>query len=374
MGAPANSVWLPPLLMLMVMALAQLAIGQNNDTTSTSSSSSSSPSSVSSSSSTTLRPSSNADLVIGGDLNKAARVEQMDKDLETDLDTNTVTPKSADDGHYDLIDVMAATSAGVGKPKSGQTTRIYTTGDVNDDFWLKHLGDDFKHAIHLQVGGTNEDYNRIINQTSNGIHEEVHHEYLPGAERPPEVQRQEQQRQQQQLGRSAGYGHPNLVTQLSLDGEAMSLKNNYLRQQAEQQQQYARGYALPSMHYSTHTGHAHTYARTQPHTHSHSHSHTHTHSTQHTQHTHAQSGKAQSGLRHRYKSNSGNAAASESPAPSYINSSEDTLDAAQSQAAPSSSVVRSEDLDSQLPFKSAFNDFGSRPTRDLTYLLYKRGL
>ncbi|XP_030572848.1 uncharacterized protein LOC115771323 [Drosophila novamexicana] len=191
---------------------------------------------------------------------KAARVEEFNKDL----DGNAVTPKpGTDGGFYDVVDVLAATSAGVGRPKSGQTTRIYTTGDVNDAFWLKHLGDDFKHAIHLQVGGTNDDYNRIINQTTNGVHEEVHHEYLPGAERPG---------------------------------------------------------------------------------------------------------------RERYRPQSAPSG------PSFISSSEDTLHTSQSQAAPtsamspSSSGSRHDDLDRQLPFKSAFNDYGSRPTRDLTYLLYKRGL
>lgn len=95
----------------------------------------------------------------------AARVEPYDK---------------GDREQYDVIDVATATGTVMGKPRSGQTTRIYTTGEVDESFWLKHLGDDFKHAIHLQVGGTNEEYNRLINRTQNGVHEEVHHEYLPG--------------------------------------------------------------------------------------------------------------------------------------------------------------------------------------------------
>ncbi|XP_053947605.1 putative cyclin-dependent serine/threonine-protein kinase DDB_G0272797/DDB_G0274007 [Anastrepha ludens] len=33
------------------------------------------------------------------------------------------------------------------------TTRFYTSGDVDETFWLKHLGDDFKNAILLQVDG-----------------------------------------------------------------------------------------------------------------------------------------------------------------------------------------------------------------------------
>jgi len=69
----------------------------------------------------------------------AARVEPYDK---------------GDREQYDVIDVATATGTVMGKPRSGQTTRIYTTGEVDESFWLKHLGDDFKHAIHLQVGGT----------------------------------------------------------------------------------------------------------------------------------------------------------------------------------------------------------------------------
>ncbi|KAH8387398.1 hypothetical protein KR093_006897 [Drosophila rubida] len=298
------------------------------------------------------------------------------------------TPKSTD-GQYDVIDVMAATSAGVGKPKTGQTTRIYTTGDVNDDFWLKHLGDDFKHAIHLQVGGTNDDYNRIINQTnSGGIHEEVHHEYLPGAERPPGVQQQEQQQHQQQQQQQ--FRQPNLISQLSLDGEAMALKQNYLRQQEQMRYAQANGYATPqhSARYAHTTNsnnnnnrrpHTHTYAtHQQPDLHQHqhqqpplqAHAHTHSHS-----HTRTRGSKTRQSLRNRFK---------QQPPSSIINSSEDTLHAAQSQAtstsaaSPSSSSASSRDnaaLNSNpLPFKSPFNDYGSRPTRDLTYLLYKRGL
>ncbi|KAH8416508.1 hypothetical protein KR222_006639 [Zaprionus bogoriensis] len=296
---------------------------------------------------------------------------------------------------YDLIDVVAATSAGVGRPKSGQTTRIYTTGDVNDEFWLKHLGDDFKHAIHLQVGGTNDDYNRIINQTNSaGVHEEVHHEYLPGAERPPEAQQQQHQQhqqhqqpqqhqQQQHLVGADGYGQSNVVSQLSLDGEAMALKQNYLRQQ--EQQRFGAGYAQPSLRYNSNNNNnnnmnnRHTYN-------------THlqrTHHTQHTQHTpqtaqHTRThGNPRHSLRNRYKKQH-----SLAPNPnqsSIIHSSEDTLHAqtqaqplaaptSQQASAPSSSALRRDEVDNPLPFKSPFNDYGSRPTRDLTYLLYKRGL
>lgn len=365
MGVFANCVWLPLMLMAIIVGMA---IAQSNDTAN------SNDDNISSS--TMPSTSSAPDLVVSGDLNKAARVEQMSSDMvndqnmvnnqnmvndqpaaDTDADTMT-TPKSTD-GQYDVIDVMANT--GMGKAKSGQTTRIYTTGEVNDDFWLKHLGDDFKHAIHLQVGGTNEDYNRIINQTSSGgVHEEVHHEYLPGAERPEDANHHHQQ--QQQVVRSDGYGQPNMDSHVGLDSEAMALKDNYFRQQEQQ------GYAQHNTRYNTHnTYNTHNNNR-------HSHTHTHTYPTHvHTQ-QHSRGGRK---LRKRYKNRTGSG-----PSMSIINSSEDTLHAAQSQASSTSAAAassissssRRDDIDNPLPFKSPFNDYGSRPTRDLTYLLYKRGL
>ncbi|KAL7745594.1 hypothetical protein ACLKA6_009816 [Drosophila palustris] len=427
MGAPANSVWLPLMLMAIIMAMATLAIAQSNETTS------------SPSSSTVPSTSVTPDRVVSGDLNKAARVEQMNSISDSDSsmvndeagvrsnsDANTMTkptPKSTD-GQYDVIDVMAATGAGtVGQPKTGQTTRIYTTGEVNDEFWLKHLGDDFKHAIHLQVGGTNEDYNRVINQTSvDGVHEEVHHEYLPGAERPAELQ---QRQQQQSVGSGYGYGQPNLHSHLNLDGEAMALKDNYLRQQEHQsflsqggyaqhdrRQQEQGGYAEHNTRQREQGGYAehNTRQQEQQHflaqggyaqhntrynnnnnnrhsgmhdSHRHTHTHTHTHTDTHTN-THAyptllntRGSKSRHSMRNRYHNPT---QPGSGPSPSIINSSEDTLHAAQSQAtstsaaSPSSSSPRRDDFDIPLPFKSPFNDYGSRPTRDLTYLLYKRGL
>ncbi|XP_062140046.1 putative uncharacterized protein DDB_G0277255 [Drosophila sulfurigaster albostrigata] len=392
MGAPANSVWLPLMLMAMMISMAT---AQSNDTSANSNAMDGSIST------TSIAP----DLVVSGDLSKAARVEQLSSELEPNMvsdesaadanggernpkrDANAMSTPKSTEGQYDVIDVMAATSAGVGKPKSGQTTRIYTTGDVNDDFWLKHLGDDFKHAIHLQVGGTNDDYNRIINQTSSGgVHEEVHHEYLPGAERPPEVQQQQQQHQQQQQQQQ--FAQPNLISQLSLDGEAMALKQNYLRQQEQLRYAQANGYATQHSSRYTHTHnnnnnnrrmqsqqqHTHTYVthqqqQQQPELHLHQHSHTRTRN------------KSRHSLRNRYKQQQ-----QQPPPSSIINSSEDTLHAAQSQATPTSaaspnssrgSSLRGDDAahnDNPLPFKSPFNDYGSRPTRDLTYLLYKRGL
>ncbi|XP_044316935.1 uncharacterized protein At1g21580 [Drosophila rhopaloa] len=262
--------------------------------------------------------------------------------------TAQVEPFNKVDGgqeQYDVIDVMASTGTVAGKQKSGQTTRIYTTGDVDDRFWLKHLGEDFKHAIHLQVGGTNEEYNRLINQTNqNGVHEEVHHEYLPGAERP---------------GSGAPPPHPLPPARQSrpayrqgFDNRAMAMKQQYLINQQTQQShpsqqrynyahQHTQHYAQPAAQQ-----HTHQYPQQTPHRNT---------------YTKPQSYKPQSYI---------------------INSSEDQLHAAQSNTAP----VRSgggdppkyeEEVDSfgsQLNFKSPFNDYGSRPTRDLTYLLFKRGL
>ncbi|KAM8719067.1 hypothetical protein ACLKA7_011728 [Drosophila subpalustris] len=357
MGAPANSVWLPLMLMAIIMAMATLAIAQSNETTSRPSSSTMP--------STSVTP----DRVVSGDLNKAARVEQMNSVSDSDSsmvndeagvrpnsEADTMikpTPKSTD-GQYDVIDVMAATGAGaLGQPKTGQTTRIYTTGEVNDEFWLKHLGDDFKHAIHLQVGGTNEDYNRVINQTSvDGVHEEVHHEYLPGAERPTEVQ---QRQQQQSVGSGYGYGQTNLHSHFNVDGEAMALKDNYLRQQEHQSFLSQGGYAQHNRRQQEQGGYAEHNTRQQE------------------QGGYAEHNTQQQEQQHFLAQGSGTS-------PSIINSSEDTLHAAQSQAtstsaaSPSSSSPRRDDFDIPLPFKSPFNDYGSRPTRDLTYLLYKRGL
>ncbi|EDW51326.1 uncharacterized protein LOC6619817 [Drosophila sechellia] len=262
----------------------------------------------------------------------AARVEPYDK---------------GDREQYDVIDMATATGTVMGKPRSGQTTRIYTTGEVDESFWLKHLGDDFKHAIHLQVGGTNEEYNRLINRTQNGVHEEVHHEYLPGAERP-----------------GSGVHPPSPLPapyqsrpayRQGFDNRAMAMKQQYLIHQQTQQshpaqqrynyaQQHAQHYAPPPQpqpQYPQHTPHRNTYA------------------------------KPQNYGQQNYK-----------PHSYIINSSEDQLHAEQSNPSPVKSAGedrqhKEEELDSfggQLNFKSPFNDYGSRPARDLTYLLYKRGL
>ncbi|XP_037724761.1 uncharacterized protein LOC119556549 [Drosophila subpulchrella] len=245
---------------------------------------------------------------------------------------------------YDVIDVMDSTGTAGGNQKSGQTTRIYTTGEVDENFWLKHLGEDFKHAIHLQVGGTNEDYNRLVNHTQNGVHEEVHHEYLPGAERP-----------------GSGAPAPPASPQQSgpafrqgFDNRAMAMKQQYLSQQQAQQSHSA------PQHFNYAQQHAQHYAP-QPHTHQYA---------QQTLHRNTYS-KPQIYGPQNYK-----------PQSYIINSSEDQLHAAQSNPPPVRSAGEDrpnheEEADSfggQLKFKSPFNDYGSRPTRDITYLLYKRGL
>lgn len=256
--------------------------------------------------------------------------------------------KRGEEEQYDVIDVGAGT--GSSRPKSGQTTRIYTTGEVDESFWLKHLGDDFKHAIHLQVGGTNEEYNRLINQTQNGVHEEVHHEYLPGAERPDERGYSRRDQQQQ-----------------SFDSRSLAMKQQYLiQQQAQQQQRY--NYAQQHRQHYTPQPQQHTQQYQQyPQQHQH---------TQHPQQHHQYPETPQ------YRPNTYQKPQNQGY---IINSSEDQLHASQSNPAPVRSgpgggvaggqeEVEGDSFDSQLNFKSPFNDYGSRPTRDLTYLLYKRGL
>ncbi|KAH8250656.1 hypothetical protein KR038_007577, partial [Drosophila bunnanda] len=303
------------------------------------------------------------DRLFNGDLRKAARVESM---------SGGSGQKRGDDEQYDVVDVMAATGTGTGsggRPKGGQTTRIYTTGEVDESFWLKHLGDDFKHAIHLQVGGTNEEYNRLVNQTQNGVHEEVHHEYLPGAERPDgEVV--------PSPPRSAGGGYFRGNQQQSFDTHSLAMKQQYLiHQQVQQQHQEHHNYA--QQHRQLYTPQPQSQQQQHRLQHRHQHQHQHQHP-QHQQHQHQQHQypetlphphiRYQKPQKHGY----------------IINSSEDQLHASQSNSAPvrsgpegGGSVGYEEESDtfnSQLNFKSPFNDYGSRPTRDLAYLLYRRGL
>ncbi|EDW27499.1 GL20316 [Drosophila persimilis] len=319
----------PLLLLLLMLALGRVRPENINDTTASED--------IDDDEATSPSPSipETTDRLITGDLRKAARVEQL----------SPPGSGSASKQEYDVIDVLSATNAVVGKAKSGQTTRIFTTGDVDDTFWMKHLGDDFKHAIHLQVGGTNEEYNRLVNQTQNGIHEEVHHEYLPGAERPDSMQQQQQQPRARYTPRSSPRQQQQ---QQGLEGEALAMKQRYLIHRQQQQQQQQQRYD-PKDHI----------------------------------HRKAQQQQQQQQQQVRYINH-------RPPIRTIINSSEDQLHAAQSspgaQHAAAAAIQagggigRSPDEDeadtfgSQLPFKSPFNDYGSRPTRDLTYLLYRRGL
>ncbi|XP_017134273.1 mediator of RNA polymerase II transcription subunit 9 isoform X2 [Drosophila elegans] len=250
----------------------------------------------------------------------------------------------ADQEQYNVIDVMAS------KPKSGQTTRIVTTGDVDEKFWLTHLGEDFKHAIHLQVGGINEEYNRLINRTQNGVHEEVHHEYLPGAEKPgsvaPPTSRQS----------GSAYHH-------GFDNRAMAMKQQYLMHQQSQQSHPSQQRFNYAQQHTQHYAQPPTQQQYQQ--------------QQHRQHTH-QYPQQQTAHRNMYSKPQ----SFENPRSYIINSSEDQLHAAQSNPAPvrysegdrPNHEEEGDSFDSQLNFKSPFNDYGSRPTRDLTYLLYRRGL
>ncbi|KAH8235495.1 hypothetical protein KR032_001677, partial [Drosophila birchii] len=304
------------------------------------------------------------DRLINGNLRKAARMELMSGGSEQ---------KRGDDEHYDVIDVMAATGTGtgtgagaVGRPKSGQTTRIYTTGEVDESFWLKHLGDDFKHAIHLQVGGTNEEYNRLINQTQNGVHEEVHHEYLPGAERPDgEVVPSSPPSRIQSGGYFRGSQQP------SFDSSSLAMKQQYLiQQQAQQQHQQQQ---LHQYNYALQHRQLYTPQTKSPQHRHHQQQHRH----QQQQHQYPESLQHPPHIKYQKPQKLGY----------IINSSEDQLHVSQSNSAPVRSgpegrgvgggvgyEEEGDSFNSQLNFKSPFNDYGSRPTRDLAYLLYRRGL
>ncbi|KAH8288121.1 hypothetical protein KR054_001220, partial [Drosophila jambulina] len=304
------------------------------------------------------------DRLTNGDLRKAVRVEPM---------SGGSGQKRGDGEQYDVVDVMAATGTGTGaagRPKSGQTTRIYTTGEVDESFWLKHLGEDFKHAIHLQVGGTNEEYNRLINQTHNGVHEEVHHEYLPGAERPDgEVV--------PSPIASGGYFRGRQQQQQSFDSRSLAMKRQYLVHQQAQQQQQQQHYNYAQQHRQLYV----PQTQSQQHIHRHQHQQRQPQPQQHQQHQQQQhqhqypETPQHPHIRYQKPQNHGY----------VINSSEDQLHASQSNSAPVRSgpqggggaVGYEEEGDafhSQLNFKSPFNDYGSRPTRDLAYLLYRRGL
>ncbi|XP_004527437.1 serine/threonine-protein kinase pakD [Ceratitis capitata] len=78
------------------------------------------------------------------------------------------TPYKGSDDKYDFVDV-AQQQGEISQSETGQgeTSRFFTTGDVDETFWLKHLGEDFKNAIHLQVGGE-ERCNGVFNMSENG--------------------------------------------------------------------------------------------------------------------------------------------------------------------------------------------------------------
>ncbi|XP_067639846.1 SUN domain-containing protein 2 [Eurosta solidaginis] len=78
------------------------------------------------------------------------------------------TPYRSSDGKYDFVDVAQQQSE-ISKQQSetGQTSRFYTSADVDEKFWLKELGDDYKNAIHMQVSG-DERHNGVFNMSENG--------------------------------------------------------------------------------------------------------------------------------------------------------------------------------------------------------------
>ncbi|XP_011179963.1 putative uncharacterized protein DDB_G0291608 [Zeugodacus cucurbitae] len=76
------------------------------------------------------------------------------------------TPAKSSDDKYDFVDV-AQQQGETSKSETGQTSRFFTSGDVDETFWLEHLGEDFKNAIHLQVGGE-ERCNGVFNMSENG--------------------------------------------------------------------------------------------------------------------------------------------------------------------------------------------------------------
>lgn len=75
------------------------------------------------------------------------------------------TPAKSSDDKYEFVDV-AQKHGEASKIETGQTARFFTSGEVNERFWLEHLGEDFKNAIHLQVGG--EDRTGVFNMSENG--------------------------------------------------------------------------------------------------------------------------------------------------------------------------------------------------------------
>lgn len=85
-------------------------------------------------------------------------------------------PAKSSDDKYDFVDV-AQQHGEVSQSGTGQTSRFFTSGDVDEAFWLEHLGEDFKNAIHLQVGGE-ERYNGVYNMSENGSAYKVQDEFI----------------------------------------------------------------------------------------------------------------------------------------------------------------------------------------------------
>lgn len=72
--------------------------------------------------------------------------------------TESPFQQTANPDNYEVIDVANQQGDGEynAKTMTGQTTRYFTNGEVDDDFWLKHLGEDYKNAIHMVVNNKNQ--------------------------------------------------------------------------------------------------------------------------------------------------------------------------------------------------------------------------
>ncbi|XP_039958746.1 RNA polymerase II degradation factor 1 [Bactrocera tryoni] len=97
----------------------------------------------------------------------------------------TYTPAKSSDDKYDFVDV-AQQHGEASESETGQTSRFFTSADVDEAFWLEHLGEDFKNAIHLQVGGE-ERCNGVFNMSENGAAYKVQDESINKPVLPNEV-------------------------------------------------------------------------------------------------------------------------------------------------------------------------------------------
>lgn len=74
----------------------------------------------------------------------------MEETKQQAADEKTESP------NYDVIDVAKQqTAKGQSAKSQGHTTRIFTTGDVDENFWLKYLGEEFRNAVHFEVDHDN---------------------------------------------------------------------------------------------------------------------------------------------------------------------------------------------------------------------------